>query len=145
MKRDGADALPPALLAPLAPATHELRFSGVRVFKVLAAAKGDDSMLPVGQGSLLDPLQVVAVAPTPTLVHSVLAVLHGDEEDAETMSVDPAAPHQHLLHRAAAGFCVVTNVNAEAQTITLLAPCSGDLPSKNLVLGKVEWMEASLA
>ena len=56
-----------------------------------------------------------------------------------------AAPHQHLLHRAAAGFCVVTNVNVEAQTITLLAPCSGDLPSKNLVLGKVEWMEASLA
>jgi polyribonucleotide 5'-hydroxyl-kinase len=148
VKKDGgADAAPAALLPPLAPATHELPFSKVRVFKVLMSSAHDDSMLPVGQASLLDPLQVVAVTVTPTLVHSVLAVLHADDDadDAAHAPANAASPHQHLLHRAAAGFVVVTNVNPDAQTISLLASCSGDLPSRNLVLGKVEWMEASLA
>ena len=53
------------------------------------------------------------------------------------------SPHQHLLNRAAAGFVVVTNVSMDAQTLTLLAPCSGGLPSCHLLMGKLEWMESS--
>ena len=43
----------------------------------------------------------------------------------------------------AAGFVVVTNVSMDAQTLTLLAPCSGGLPSCHLLMGKLEWMESS--
>jgi polyribonucleotide 5'-hydroxyl-kinase len=156
-KRDDDAALDKLLEAtapPLAPATHELPFRAVRVFKVLAGSKGDDSMLPVGQGSMLEPLQVVAVTVSPVLVHNVLAVCHpakdgddnGDDDEHDDAAADAAtSPHQHLLGCAAAGFVVVTNVNVEAQTITLLGPCSGDLPSRNLLLGKLEWMESNIA
>lgn len=148
------DKLLEATAPPLAPATHELPFRAVRVFKVLAGSTGDDSMLPVGQGSMLEPLQVVAVTVSPALVHNVLAVCHpardgddaGDDDDNDDAAADAAtSPHQHLLGCAAAGFVVVTNVNVEAQTITLLGPCSGDLPSRNLLLGKLEWMESNIA
>lgn len=97
---------PPQLLAPLAPAMIELRFRDVQIFKVLARdAAAVDSMLPVGQGSsfsffvtclsgsMLEPLQVVAVPPcvqrshdtsdvfsrSAALVHNVLAVCHDRE------------------------------------------------------------------
>ncbi|EGB07244.1 hypothetical protein AURANDRAFT_27837 [Aureococcus anophagefferens] len=148
------DKLLEATAPPLAPATHELPFRAVRVFKVLAGSTGDDSMLPVGQGSMLEPLQVVAVTVSPVLVHNVLAVCHpardgddaGDDDEHDDAAADAAtSPHQHLLGCAAAGFVVVTNVNVEAQTITLLGPCSGDLPSRNLLLGKLEWMESNIA
>ena len=86
-------------------------------------------------------------------MHNVLAVCHAaddgadrddDDEQAAAATAAGGSPHQHLLDRAAAGFVVVTNVNVEAQLITFLAPCSGDLPSKHLLLGKLEWMESSV-
>ena len=40
------------------PATHELPFKKVKVYQVMAGAARDDAMLPVGQASLLEPLQV---------------------------------------------------------------------------------------
>lgn len=139
-------------LIPLAPSTLELRFRDVKLFKVLARdAAAVDSMLPVGQGSMLDPLQVVAVTPSTALVHNLLVACHppptkGDTDDYATHAnilSDTSNPYQFLLDCAAAGFVVVTNVNTERATLTLLTPCSGDLPTNYLLLGKIEWMEAS--
>ncbi len=133
------------VLPPLAPATHELPFKKVKVYQVMAGAARDDAMLPVGQASLLEPLQVVAVPISAALVHTVMAVCHVDEDEGEEAPAasSTTSPHQHLLNRAAAGFVVVTNVSMDAQTLTLLAPCSGGLPSCHLLMGKLEWMESS--
>ena len=90
----------------------------------------------------MEPLQVVAVAVSAALVHTVLAVCHVDDE-AEAPASSTTSPHQHLLDRAAGGFVVVINVDMDAQTITLLAPCSGELPSSHLLMGTLEWMESS--
>jgi len=128
----------------LSPSTLELRLSDVSVYRVVEAASRSaaNAMLPVGQGSMLDPLQVVAVSASSDLVHSVLAVCHAPD----ALRPPPAQadnPHQYLLDCSAAGFAVVTSINVEAGTITLLTPCSGDLPSKHLLLGKMEWMEGT--
>ena len=114
--------------------------SGTRI-----GAARDDAMLPVGQASLLEPLQGVAVPISAALVHTVMAVCHVDEDEGEEAPAasSTTSPHQHLLNRAAAGFVVVTNVSMDAQTLTLLAPCSGGLPSCHLLMGKLEWMESS--
>lgn len=155
---------------PLAPSTLELRFRDCRIFKVLARdAAAVDSMLPVGQGSMLEPLQVVAVPPSTALVHNFLVACHKPPSDANAAAVAgdnnnaalgataaaPAGlvesssttsssnPYQFLLDCAAAGFVVITNVNMDRGTLTLLTPCSGDLPTNNLLLGKIEWMESS--
>lgn len=159
---------------PLAPSTLELRFRDCRIFKVLARdAAAVDSMLPVGQGSMLEPLQVVAVPPSTALVHNFLVACHKSPHHATSSNyaADNAAlgnttttaglpldqtpsttsssssssnPYQFLLDCAAAGFVVITNVNMDRGTLTLLTPCSGDLPTNNLLLGKIEWMESSL-
>ncbi|KAJ8612339.1 hypothetical protein CTAYLR_008361 [Chrysophaeum taylorii] len=164
----------PGLVAPLAPSTLELRFRDVKIFKVLARdAAAVDSMLPVGQGSMLEPLQVVAVPPSTALVHNVLVVCHQREKgggpfEAPRPINQGANPYQYLLDcvrprdvvsynnnhhnlnrpttcaftpQAAAGFVVVNNVSTDRGTLTILTPCSGDLPTNNLVLGKIEWME----
>ena len=112
------------------------------MYQVMAGAARDDAMLPVGQASLLEPLQVVAVPISAALVHTVMAVCHVDEDEGEEAPAasSTTSPHQHL-NRAAAGFVVVTNVSMDAQTLTLLAPCSGGLPSCHLLMGKLEWME----
>ena len=144
-KNADKEAVLEKVLPPLAPATHELPFKKVKVYQVMAGAARDDAMLPVGQASLLEPLQVVAVPISAALVHTVMAVCHVDEDEGEEAPAasSTTSPHQHLLNRAAAGFVVVTNVSMDAQTLTLLAPCSGGLPSCHLLMGKLEWMESS--
>jgi len=127
---------------PLAPSTHELPFRDCKVYQIMAGAVRDDAMLPVGQASLLEALQVVAVPVSAALVHTVLAVCHVDDAE-EAPASSTTSPHQHLLDRAAGGFVVVINVDMDAQTITLLAPCSGELPSCHLLMGTLEWMESS--
>ena len=139
----------PALLAP---SSLEVRFRDVKLFKVIAPdVAAVDSMLPVGQGSMLEPLQVVNIPFTSDLGHCVLAVCH-PRDDADAL--DPAAarqaesennPYQFLLDCAAAGFVVVSSVNLDRSSVTVLAPCSGDLPSNNLVLGSIEWVEGLLS
>ena len=135
----------------LAPSTLELHFRDVEIVRVLALdAVAVDSMLPVGQGSMLEPLQVVAVTPSPALIHNVLAVCHSpddgdhDENQPDAKRKNSSNPRQFLLNCAVAGFVVVSAVNMEKGTLTLLAPCSGDLPTKHLVLGKIEWMESTI-
>lgn len=137
----------------LAPNSLELRFRDCKIFKVLARdAAAVDSMLPVGQGSMLAPLQVVAVPPSTSLVHNFLVACHQprdaaangslvDHDPAATHTTDAANPYQFLLDCSAAGFVVVTNVNQDRGTLTLLTPCSGDLPTQHLLLGKIEFME----
>lgn len=150
-------------LAPLlAPSSLELRFRDIRLFKVIAPdTNAVDSMLPVGQGSMLEPLQVVNIPFTADLVHCLLAVCHPREDSSSeqqqlqqqlqtTTRTDNTSdinnnPYQFLLDCAAAGFVVVSNVDLARSTLTLLTPCSGDLPSNNLLLGDVEWIEGLMS
>ena len=72
-------------------------------------------------------------------------MLHPGDGEAPAPARAGASPFQHLLERAAAGFVVVTDVSMHDQSVTLLAPCSGALPSSDLLVGKLEWMESSVA
>lgn len=113
----------------LAPHACSARFDDFRVFRLGGAGpRAPASALPLGAAPAADPLRVTPVPCGPDLLHALLAVSH-----AET----PA----ELLTANVAGFVHVTDVDMQARRITYLAPCSGPLPGKLLLVGSVRWFE----
>lgn len=86
-----------------------------------------------------------------TTPHPVAASTRSDQTPPPTptstfsTAYEIASFNAYTLPQASAGFVVVTNVDMDHATLTLLAPCSGELPTNHLLLGKIEWMEGNLA
>ncbi|CAN0118202.1 unnamed protein product [Phaeothamnion confervicola] len=137
----------PAAAPPLSPSVLELKLDDVRVYRV-GGAQISDSMLPLGQASLLGPTRVARVRPTAELTHSLLAVCHpvltpdGTVVGQEVAGgEDDERAAQELLRSNAAGFVYVTEVNMETRRMTVLTPCPGALPSNYLFVGNIKWAE----
>lgn len=70
--------------------------------------------------SSADPLRVSPVTPGPDLLHAMLAISH-------------ATDASQLTTANVAGFLYVKDVDREAQTLVVLAPCDGNLPNTLLI------------
>ena len=87
------------------------------------------------------------------MIHLVLAVCHpaaveayekrlSNKEDGLYEDDDDDNTAEEELYRSSvAGFLVIEKVDLEKERFSFLSPCSGDLPSRTLLVGDVSWME----
>ena len=114
--------------AELQPHSQTLPFGQVSIFKVGGGPRAPATALPIGQQSSSDPLRVTTVAPSMSLLNSVLAVSHGKS-------------NADLLSSNVAGFIFVTEVDMRNGRFTFVSPSAGELPSRNLLAGSLKWIE----
>ncbi|KAF4137040.1 Pre-mRNA cleavage complex II protein Clp1 [Phytophthora infestans] len=133
----GAHALTVAIPT-LSPCINELSFDDVSFFAI-KDMKVSDVMLPVGQvETQTDRLRVVPVEKTAELGHSLAAVAHPRHgQESSSSSTDLS----WLLGASAAGFVFIKEVRVSEQKLVLLVPSPGPLPSRNLLVGSIKWME----
>lgn len=139
----------------LSPCRMDIRLSTVKILKA-GGVQLSEAMLPIGQAPANEPLRLVPVTPSQDLLHSILAVVHPVTEDhpdsgnagavAVVSTSSTSQPHsadkvQQLIHSNAAGFIYIVEINFDTDTIVVLSPCPGALPSKFLILGSIKWME----
>ncbi|KAF1779967.1 Clp1, N-terminal beta-sandwich domain [Phytophthora cactorum] len=128
----------------LSPCINEFSFDDVSFFAIKGAwgmyMKVSDVMLPVGQvETQTDRLRVVPVEKTADLGHSLAAVAHPRHgQDASSSS---STDLSWLLGAPAAGFVFIKEVRVAEQKLVLLVPSPGPLPSRNLLVGSIKWME----
>lgn len=122
----------------LSPCINEFSFDDV-TFYAIKDMKVSDVMLPVGQvETQTDHLRVVPVDKTADLGHSLAAVAHPRHgQDTSSNSEDPS----WLLGAPAAGFVFIKEVRVAEQKLVLLVPSPGPLPSRNILVGSIKWME----
>ncbi|KDO26175.1 hypothetical protein SPRG_08536 [Saprolegnia parasitica CBS 223.65] len=130
------NAAPMQSLYEYSPHVVELSFEDINIYRVHDLTVSD-VMLPVGQVDDLQRLRVLPVEKTVDLAHCIAAVIHKSSIKDDDIGMDP----QSLLAASAAGFVQIKAVNVQTSKITLLVPCHGPLPSKNLVVGSLKFME----
>lgn len=118
------------------------------------------SMMPLGQSmektsTNINELKLVACPLSIDLEHAVIAVLHGTNTlhganataptfvtpSTLTESAGDGDPLQLLLSTNVAGFICVVKIDLEHDILTVLSPCPGHLPSTNILVGSIKWVE----
>ena len=79
-----------------------------------------------------------------TLERSVLAVLlpPAEDDEAATAAEQRGEVPQSLLQSNVAGFVCVVSLDLEQDTMTVLSPCPGALPSTYLLVGVAKWTDS---
>lgn len=131
-----SSSLATAKIPQLTPFLLQLPFAEVEIFKLSSMAL-ISSLLPVAQQQTTDAIQIHQVPIEEALQHSIVAVCH----PAAVQSYRESGRGRDLWMAGVAGFCVVERVVMESDTLHLLSPCAGSLPSKTLLLGEITWME----
>ena len=81
------------------------------------------TMLPIGEESSVDQLALTPVTKSKaTLLHQLCAVSLAESLD-------------EIKSSAVGGYVLISDVDDVRQTITLLCPTGGDLPTNHLILG----------
>eukprot|EP01041_Mallomonas_annulata_P001478 gene1477-2841_t len=128
----------------LSPCRTEIRLSSVRILRA-GGVQLSEAMLPIGQSlsSVQEPHKLLSVTPSSELLHSVLAVLHPpvDDDTAEVGGGSNQDIPQELLKSNSAGFLYVVELDLESDSMVVLLPCPGSLPSKFLLMGSLKWVE----
>ncbi|CAF0747119.1 unnamed protein product [Didymodactylos carnosus] len=110
----------------ICPHSFTIEFSEAKIFKI-GAPQCPDSCLPVGM-VLKNPYnKILPIAPSAGLLHHVLSVSH-------------SAFPEHLLAKNLVGFVVVTNVDVEKRTITLLSP-QPNIKNKLLIVSDIQFID----
>eukprot|EP00112_Aurelia_sp_Birch-Aquarium-sp1_P009417 Seg207.9 transcript_id=Seg207.9/GoldUCD/mRNA.D3Y31 product="Polyribonucleotide 5'-hydroxyl-kinase Clp1" protein_id=Seg207.9/GoldUCD/D3Y31 len=112
---------------PLYPHVFDVKFSDVKIYKI-GAPSVPDSCLPLGMEPEDNDLKTVLVNPNRDLLHCVC-------------SASTAAVNSEAVTSNVAGFIVITNVDMENQTYTILSPAPRPLPYKILLLSTVKFMD----
>jgi polyribonucleotide 5'-hydroxyl-kinase len=120
----------------LTPFLLQLPFKQLTIYK-FSSISLSASLLPVAAAQATEPVQFVTVSITDKLQHAVLAVCHPHA----VASYEKSGRSADLYAAGVAGFCAVERVSAESETVDLLSPCAGSLPSNTLILGDITWME----
>jgi polyribonucleotide 5'-hydroxyl-kinase len=125
----------------LTPFLLQLNFANVEIYKLssMALSKG---LLPVAQQQTTDAIQITQLdleipGEAEQLQHALLAVCH----PTAVQAYNESGRARDLVTAGVAGFCAVERVLTETDTLHLLSPCAGSLPSKTLLLGDITWME----
>ena len=120
----------------LTPFLLQLPFGDVEIYKLSSMALSS-SLLPVAQQQTTDAIQIESVSIDEALQHALVAVCH----PLAVQAFRESGRDRDLLSAGVAGFCAVERVMMDTDTLHLLSPCAGSLPSKTLLLGDVTWME----
>lgn len=120
----------------LTPFANQIPFSTITLYKLSAIALSA-SLLPVGATQNTDSIQVQKVELSEALQHALLAVCHPNAVTA----YDASGRARDLYEGGVAGYCAVERVAMDTETIHMLCPCAGSLPSQTLLLGDITWME----
>lgn len=120
----------------LTPFLNQVQFNTLTIYKLSAIALSA-SLLPVGAGQSTDSIQVQQVDLSESLQHALVAVCHPHAVAAYQRS----GRARDLFEAGVAGFCAVERVVMDTDTVHLLCPCAGSLPSQTLLLGDITWME----
>lgn len=93
-----------------------------------------------------DDCKLMRIAPSVDLVYSVVAVLHAFDPDCPPEGLDAANKagdtSQALLQNNIAGFISILHMDLDNDRMTILSPCQGALPSHNLLVGSIKWIES---
>jgi polyribonucleotide 5'-hydroxyl-kinase len=123
----------------LTPFLVQIPFSEVQIYKLSSMALSS-SLLPVAQMQSTDAIQITQVDldhEAETLQHALLAVCH----PSAVQAYQESGRGRDLVTAGVAGFVAVERVLTDTDTLHLLSPCAGSLPSKTLILGDITWME----
>ena len=121
----------------LTPFAVQVRVDKLALYK-FASLSLSASLLPVSAAQSTEPVQLERVEITEQLLlHAVLAVCHPHAVAAYEQS----GQARDLYQSGVAGFCVVERVVGDTDTVHLLSPCAGSLPSHTLLVGDIMWME----
>ncbi|KAK6802679.1 hypothetical protein RDI58_000462 [Solanum bulbocastanum] len=112
----------------LSPHSNVVNFSDLFIYRIGGGPQAPRSALPIGAEPAADPTRLVPVSISRDLLHLVLAVSYAKEQD-------------QIISSNVAGFIYVTDIDLNRKKITYLAPCAGELPSKNLIVGTLTWIE----
>ncbi|XP_023171185.1 protein CLP1 homolog isoform X2 [Drosophila hydei] len=106
---------------PFYPFSFEVKFQDLRLYKI-GAPPLPDSCMPIGMKAEDNKKKVVAVTPTPSLLHHILTLSFAESTD------------ENVIGTNIAGFCCVTEVDMERQSVMLLSPQPRPLPANALLL-----------
>lgn len=122
------------------PARLSLRLSSVRIMRA-GGLQLSEGMRLIGAVSESASFQLTPVSPTQELEGSMLAVLHSLDADAAdaTKAGKGQQSQQQLQLSNVAGFVCVVQMDVEQDTMIVLSPCPGALPSNVLLVGSLKW------
>ncbi|EEF45009.1 cleavage/polyadenylation factor ia subunit clp1p, putative [Ricinus communis] len=112
----------------LSPHSNVANFSDLSVYRIGGGPQAPRSALPIGADPVADPLRVAAVNIDRDLLHVVLAVSYAQDPDK-------------IVSSNVAGFIYITDIDLQRRKITYLTPTAGKLPSNNLIMGTLTWLE----
>mmetsp|Transcript_4292 Transcript_4292/g.6352 ORF Transcript_4292/g.6352 Transcript_4292/m.6352 type:complete len:496 (-) Transcript_4292:59-1546(-) len=133
----------------------ELHFDDLEIYKTsqVSLSKGMLPVIGVQRTSKVQLVKVDKSSYAKNMIHLVLAVCHpaaveayekrlSNKEDGLYEDDDDDNTAEEELYRSSvAGFLVIEKVDLEKERFSFLSPCSGDLPSRTLLVGDVSWME----
>jgi polyribonucleotide 5'-hydroxyl-kinase len=129
----------------------ELSLSGC-TFLSAGGVRLSDSMRPLGTGQEEEKAagagaggagRLLPVPPSADLEHAMLAVLHPPPLLAEHSKEHSKEDSEGggYMNSNIAGFVYVVKLEPELNTVTVLSPCPGKLPSTTFLLGSIKWVE----
>ncbi|XP_011201650.1 protein CLP1 homolog [Bactrocera dorsalis] len=113
---------------PFYPFSFEVKFQDLKLYKI-GAPPLPDSCMPIGMKAEDNKTKVVAVTPSPSLLHHILAISFAESTDEDVIGTNVA------------GFVCVTDVDMDRQTITVLSPQPRPLPNTVMLLSELQFMD----
>jgi len=129
----------PLKIPELTPFAVMIKFADVTIYKFTSVSLSNN-LLPMGATQETDAVQVVSVGSeemTEQWTHAMLAVVH----PAAVERYNQTLKASELYESSVAGFVVVEKVLMDTETLHLLSPCAGSLPSTTFLAGDVSFME----
>ena len=121
------------------PFSLTVSFPSIVIYRVAdAAALAPSSALPLGATRKIDSSKLTKVTElnASQLLYSILAVI-----PAASHANSDSEEFEGALDSPVAGFLHVLDVDEGKQSLTVLSPCPGALPSKFLLLASLKWIE----
>lgn len=100
-----------------------------------------EGMKIIGQSSAVKLNEVIKIAPTNELVYSIVGVFYPPNYANSEGENEANEGESYLLNTNVAGFISIVQVDLDKGVFTILAPCPGNLPSNNLLVGSIKWVE----
>lgn len=113
---------------PLYPHVFDVKFDEIKIFKI-GAPEVPDSCLPLGMEREDSSMTAVPITPGKQLLHSLCAVSAAD------------TPEDDLTKCNVVGFIIITNVDLETQTFTVLSPAPRPLPKEYIIVSDIKFMD----
>uniref|UniRef100_A0A1A9W0M8 Protein CLP1 homolog n=1 Tax=Glossina brevipalpis TaxID=37001 RepID=A0A1A9W0M8_9MUSC len=114
---------------PLYPFSFEVKFADLKLYKI-GAPPLPDSCMPLGMKAEDNKTKLMAVTPTPALMHHILAVSFAESTDEDVIGTNVI------------GFVCVTDVDMERQSVMILSPQPRPLPNTLLLYSELQFMDS---